>query len=183
MALRHDYTGFTVLIYSPDGKYLCESKVSEHDKKSQWIELRSGLPMSLKKDDVCPLLIMTSPSPCEYRGRVVRDGWKYVFALFKGKVKENRRMERYKINYPVNIEDLIIDGVKFPLFETLTVNIINISQSGVRFSAPFNSLLAGDKFSFRMKIGGDESLYIAVVVNSIDKDSDISEYGCKLVNE
>jgi len=183
MALRHDYTGHTVLIYSPDGEYLSKSTVSGHDRKSQWIELRSELPRSLKKDDICPLLIMTSPSPCEYKGRVVKDGWKYVFALFKGSVKENRRMERYKISFPVTVEDLIIGGDKFPLFEILTVNIINISRGGVRFNAPLNSLLVGDKFSFRMEIGGDESLYTAVVVNSVDKDSDLSEYGCQLVNE
>ncbi|MCL1842893.1 MAG: PilZ domain-containing protein [Defluviitaleaceae bacterium] len=181
MALLKDYTGYTVLIYSPEGEYLCDGTVSKHDKKYEWIELRHGLPPSLKVDDICPLLIMTSPSPCEYRGRVVKDGWQLVLALFKGKEKENRKTTRYKVNFPVTIENLIIDGGTFPLFEILTVNITNISRTGVRFSAPLNSLLVGDKFTLRMQIGEDNRLFTAIVVNSVNK-THISEYGCRLVD-
>jgi len=181
MALKDDYTGYTVLIYSPDGDFLCEGVISSYDKKMQWIELRNTFPPSLNKDDICPLLIMTSPSPCEYKGRVVKDGWKYVFAIFKGKEKESRRMARYKVSFPATIEGLIIDGDTFPLYENLTVNIVNISRTGLRFSAPINSLLVGDKFLLRMSAVDNDRLYTAVVVNSINKDSEVSEYGCRLV--
>ncbi|MCL2501458.1 MAG: PilZ domain-containing protein [Defluviitaleaceae bacterium] len=182
MALGSDYTSCTVLVYAPNNKYITEDTISEHDKKQQWIELRRGLPQSLRVADICSLLILTAPSPCEYKGRVVRDMSRFVFALFKGQEKENRRMERYAVNFTATVEALIIDGEIFPLFEILAVNIINISRTGVRFSAPSNSFLVRDRFTLRMKISGNDRLFTAVAVNSVDRGC-FTEYGCRLIGE
>jgi len=178
--MKKDYTGYTLLIYSPGGEYLGEGTVSGHDKKMQWIELRRGLPQSLKVDDICPLLFLTSPSPYEYQGRVVRSAGSLQFALFKGKEKESRKMARYKVNFPTAIEALVIDGDVFPLFSSEAITVINISRKGIRFSAPPNTLLVGDKFTMRMRVDGNDRLFTAIVVNLINK-TEVSEYGCRLV--
>jgi len=184
MTLRNDYTGHAVLTYSPEGEFLGEGMILSHDKQLQWIELRNEFaPSTLKKDDICPLLIMTAPSPHEYKGRVVKYGKSLVFAIFKGKEKEDRATARHKVNLPITIEELMNDGNTSSSHEKIAANVINISRTGVRFSIPHKSLLVGDKVSFRMRVAENDRLYAAVVVNSISKDSNISEYGCRLVSE
>jgi hypothetical protein len=178
MALKMDYTGDTVLVYSPNNTYLYESVVTFHDKKKHRVELHRGMHSSLNVDDICTLLFMNTPSPSEFKGRVVKEGLQYYFLLFRGKAKEDRKTTRFAAKFNANIEELIFDGEKFPLLNPITVTTINISKTGVRFAAPQNTLLNGDAFTLRLKIDKSDRLFNAAVINYRNTNADTTEYGC-----
>ena len=180
MSLHSDYTGCTVLLYSPEGDYLGEDVISVHDRKRHWVELKGGMPPFLKVDEICTLFFLAQPTPVEYRGKVVRDGLNYSYALFKGKEKDNRRAVRYKLTFIARIMALIVEGEIYPLQVPESVTTLDISRSGIRFRAKNNTMRVGDRFVLRMTINEEERLFTAVVVNNRD-EAEYTEYGCRLV--
>jgi len=179
-ALSSDFTGCVIFIYDAQGSELCSTIVTQYDRTALRIEV-ADTPRELTVGSICKLLILSSPAPCEYEGRVVATGTKKAVAMFRGQVKENRGAARYKVSFPAYIENLICGARACPLYAPLEITCINISQSGIRFKAPVNALLDGDRFQMRMKISGSEKLLIADVVAHIDKDSETSEYGCRFL--
>ena len=68
-ALVGDYLGNTVLIYDSDGNHLSSSVINEHDRVAKQIQLES-MPYELTVNDECRLLILASPTPVEFNGKV-----------------------------------------------------------------------------------------------------------------
>jgi len=179
-ALTSDYTGCSVLIYDEAGNHLGSTVVTDYNKNALRIEVQ-GAPSTLKVGSRCRLLILSSPSPCEYQGRVAREGAKKTIAMFYGQEKENRGAARFKVNFPAVIENLICDNRAYPLHTPLAIELVNISQSGVRFRAPYNALSDSDVFQMRMRINNSEKLLIANVVYHTDNGTETSEYGCRFL--
>jgi len=179
-SLSSDYTGCTVFIYGTGGDHLGSTLVSSYDKKQLRIEVLE-LPEVLVAGAGCKLLIMSSPAPCEYLGRVVREGAKSLIAMYQGQEKENRKSVRYKINTTALIENLVCDLKAFPLLKPLEIKLINISKSGVRFSAPVYALIDGNRFQMRMKISDSEKVLIAEVIHHTNIGHEITEYGCRFL--
>ena len=179
-ALSGDYTDCSILIYDQAGNHLGSTVIKYYDKVSLRIEVQA-LPPNLGVSDFCKVLILSTPSPCEYQGRINKEGARKTIAMFQGHEKESRAAARYKVNYPAMIENLVYEGRAYPLLTPLEVGLINISQSGVRFSAPNNSLSEDDKFQMRMKISESDKLLIAEVVNHKDNEMTASEYGCRFL--
>jgi len=179
-ALSSDFTGCDIMIYDSLGNILCNTVVTQYDRNALRIDVEDT-PQSLVVGSVCKLLIMSSPAPCEYEGRIVVTGIKKSIAMFHGQVKENRAAVRYKANFKAYIENLIIGARACPLYSPLEITCINISKSGIRFKAPPYALSDGDRFQMRMKISGSEKLLIADVVSHLDKDPETSEYGCRFL--
>lgn len=179
-ALSGDYTDCSVLIYDSVGKHLCTTVVTDYDKVALRLTAEYT-PDILDTGEVCRLLILTAPTPCEYQGRVLREGVTKVIALFQGREKEDRGAVRYKVDYPALIENLICNDRPYALHTPLEVRLINISKRGVRFSAPPNSLSIDDRFQMSIKISDNEKLLIADVVNHLDKDFRTTEYGCRFL--
>jgi len=179
-ALSSDFTDCSVLIYDEAGKHLGDTVVVDYNKDALRIEVRE-IPPTLEAGSRCKLLILSSPSPCEYNGKVIKEGAKKIIAMFFGHVKENRKAVRYKVNSSALIENLIYDYRAYRLHTPLKVELINISQSGARFRATINSLSDYDRFQMRVRISDSEKLLIADVVNHLDKGSKISEYGCRFL--
>ena len=134
-SLGSDFTGCSVLIYDGAGNQLGSSTAVSYSRSSLRLELEK-IPPSLGIGSVCRLLILTSPSPCEFQGRVNKDGSKKVIAMYFGQEKENRGSTRYKVNYKAMIENMVFNGRAYTLHTPVEVDIINISQSGVRFNTP-----------------------------------------------
>ena len=178
--LSGDYTGCPALIYDTEGNHLGNTIITQYEKSALRIELRE-MPSTLNQGAACKILIMASPSPCEYQGRIIKEGQRFQIAMFFGKVKENRITARYKTNASATIENLIYDGRAYPLFSPLKVNILNISKSGVRLVGSKNTFMDGDRFQMRMNINGSDKLLIADVVNCVDREGDVSEYGCQFL--
>ena len=178
--LGSDYTGCDIIIYDETGDHISSTKVISYDKKALRMEVLE-MPPELGVGSVCKLLILTSTTPCEYQGRVVRGSTKRVIALYYGHEKESRWTERYKVSSPAQIEYLIFEGKAYPLHTPLSIEIINISKSGLRFIAKYYTMSDGDRFQMRMKISDNDKLFIADVVNHQDRSSSHSEYGCCLL--
>jgi len=179
-ALSSDFTGCSILIYDPGGKLHGTTVVTSYDRVMLHVNVEE-LPPDLKIGSSYRLLILSSPTPCEYQGRVVKEGSRVYIAMFQGQEKESRESVRYKVNFRAVVENLITDGKAYPMHTPLEVELLNISKSGVRFLAPVNSFLNGQRFQMRMKIGGGDKLLIADVVNHVDKDTLLSEYGCQFL--
>ena len=178
--LSGDHTNCSVLIYDTEGNHLESTVITEYDKIALRIEVEK-MPMALGTGAGCRVLILTSPSPCEYQGRVVKDASRRSIALYQGQEKENRNAVRYKVSLPALIEFFISEGRAYPLFSPLEVKIINISKSGIGLRAPGNSFLNGDRFQVQMKISENEKLLIAEVIHQKDVDNASSEYGCRFL--
>ena len=179
-ALRGDYTSCSVIIYDVVGNHLGTTTATGYDKGSLRLRVRE-VPGILNLGDVCKLLILTAPSPCEFNGRIVRENLTEMIALFQGHEKEERGAVRYKVNYPALIENLVYDSKAFPLLEPLVVEMLNVSKSGVRFRAPINALSDNDRFQMRIKINENEKVLIADVVNHFDQESGMTDYGCRFL--
>jgi len=178
---KGDYTGCDVLLYNDKGDYLNRCEASHFDKRTYQLRLRGGVPLSLAADDICSLLILTEPSPREYKGRVLTESSERVLVLFRGKEKESRRVGRYKVNFTAQIISLIREGEKYDLHTPTGVRVVNISRSGMRLRAQTNSLREKDRINLKVDIDGTEKHLTAAVVNLLDRDDEFSEYGCALV--
>jgi len=179
-ALGSNHTDCAILFYDEAGSHLGSSTVIEHDRTNTRVEVLE-LPAALRVGNFCRILILSSPAPCEYRCRIISEGPKKYVAMFFGKEKENRATTRYGINTSAVIENLIYKGRAYPLHTPLTVQLINISRSGVRFRAPYFSFSDGDRFQMRMRISESEKLLVADVVHYVDNGHSSSEYGCSFL--
>jgi hypothetical protein len=163
-----------------DGNHLINTRVTYYEKGTLRIEVEEP-PPAFTIGFSCRLLVLSAPTPCEFMGRVTKEGLRFIIALYQGKEKESREAVRYKVNFRAQIENLVCDGRAFALHTPLEVQLINISKSGMRFSAPKNALRAEDRFQLRMKVGEGDKLLIADVVHEGKKDAVLTEYGCKFL--
>ena len=180
VGLNVDYTDHSILIYDMDGNHLVDTVVKEHDKADKQIRVGS-MPASLKANDDCKLLILTSPTPCEYQGKVKKVGGAFFIAMFQGQLKENRTATRYAVNTPALIDIFVVDGQQYKLLNPVKVVLKNISTSGVRFLAPFYTFNDRDKFRMHMTISGSKKQLIAEVMNHLDNEPISTDYGCRFV--
>jgi len=179
-ALGSDFTDHTVLIYDVNGNHLGSTIIREHDKSAQQIQVNI-MPEELKINDDCKLLILSSPIPCEFQGKVKRTGGNHFIAMFQGQEKENRGSARYMVSTPAQVDNLIVDGKVHPLQNPVKVVLINISTSGVRFRAPYYSFEEGDEFQMTFVISNTKKQITAAIVNYIDNDGSSSDYGCRFI--
>ena len=179
-ALASIYIDHTVLIYDTDNNHLITTVVTKHDKVEQRIQV-SRMPKGLKNNDDCKLLILSSPTPCEYLGKVRKVGGVFTFAMFQGQEKEKRGATRYTITATAQIDALVIDGIPHTLHTQVNVDLINISTSGVRFRAPYYSFETGDIFMMHLIISNNKKRITTKIVNYVDNKQESSDYGCRFL--
>jgi len=179
-ALSSDFAGNSVIIYDTNGNHLISTTVRVHDRDANQIRVNI-MPEGLNVNDDCKLLVLTSPVPCEFRGKIKKVGGIPFIAMFLGHEKESRAAARYSIGTPALITAHIIDGQNHPIQNPIRVELINISTSGIRFRAPYYSFDNGDEFQMHMVISNNKKMITAKVVNHVDKGSDSSDYGCRFI--
>jgi len=179
-AIGGDFTDYTVLVYDANGNHLVDTVVISHDRNDQQIQL-AIMPEELKVNDNCKLLILSSPIPCEYQGRVKKIGGNFFIAMFYGQEKESRGSTRYSVSTPALIDALIVDGKPYPLQNLIKVVLINVSTNGVRFRAPYYSFEIGDQFQMHFAVSNSTKKLTAVIVNNVDNGTTSSDYGCRFV--
>jgi hypothetical protein len=185
MATLHtNIIGSPVMLYDEEGNKLAASEITGFDRNEMRIEV-ANVPDSIKPGDICDILIICPPTPWEYKGRVLGSGLKKrELALFKGKMKEARAAQRYKVEIPAGIESLVSDGQVFKMHTPVTVKVVNISKTGVRFAAKHNTLAFGDIFHMHMKISADnEKRLEAEVMNTSIRDESTAEFGCRFLSD
>jgi len=178
--LSSDFTDHTVLVYNTEGVHLVSTTVMTHDKEARQVVLES-MPNELKINENCRLIILTSPTPCEFQGKVKKLGAGIYIALFQGQEVEGRDAPRYPVSTPALITALIEDGQAHRIQTPVKVTLINISTTGVRFRAPYYSFDIGDMFQMDMFIGKNQKKVTARVVNNEDQSNDSSDYGCRFL--
>ena len=178
-ALSSDFTDHTVLIYDTYGNYLNSSFVTSHDKEARQVILEK-IPEELRANENCKLIILTSPTPCEFQGKVKKMGANFFIALFQGQEKESRDAPRYPVSNPALITALIEDEQVYGIQNPIKVSLINISTTGIRFRAPYYSFEIGDMFQMDLFIGNKQKKVTAKVVNNVDS-TDTSDYGCRFL--
>jgi len=176
-SLVGDFTGNTVFIYNTGGDHLASTVIKEHDRISKQIMI-SSIPNGLSINDECKILILSSPSPCEFSGKIKRIGGNPFIGLFQGQEKENRGAARYSIKTPALITTMTTDGKTISLQSPIKVDLINISTSGVRFRAPYYSMDVDDQFEMHLIISNTRKKITAKVVNCIDSGTETTDYGC-----
>jgi len=176
-ALASDFTDHNVLIYDIDSNHLGNTTITSHDKINKQIQV-TRVPFGLNINDECKLLILSSPAPCEYHGKLKKTGGAYIIAMFQGQVKESRGAARYPVNTPAIVDALIIDGKPHTLQNPIKVTLINISTTGVRFRAPFYSFESGDIFRMHLIISNNRKQITAEVTNCVDNKQIATDYGC-----
>jgi len=179
-ALTSDFNNQTVLIYDLKGNHLISTSIIEYDKGVKQIIVET-LPETLKFNDSCKLIILSSPTPCEFSGRIKRAGNELCIALFQGQERENREAARYPVNTPALIPILVIDGEHHPVQTPIKIVLRNISATGVRFRAPYYSFDIGDELQMDLFIGNSQKKITARVVNIVDKEPVFSDYGCRFL--
>ena len=178
--INNDYTGCSVLIYDEAGNHVCDTEVTYYNKNTLLIEVEDSL-KTLDEHETCRLLILTSPSPCEYRGKINLIGKSKLIAMYDGKESEKREESRYIVRLPVLIENYICDDKIYPLHTPLAVEMINISRNGARLRMPKNTLSNGDRFRMSVAIKDKYKNVIAEVKNQTQNEADAYEYGCRFL--
>jgi len=179
-ALTSDFAGNTVFIYDANGNHLNNTIVSDYDKDTHQIQV-DEMPGELKINDTCKILILSSPAPCEFKGRVKKTGGQTFIAMYMGQEKESRNATRYPVNTPALVTAFIIDGTVHSLQSPVKVTVINISTNGMRFSAPYYSFDNDDKIQMHMIINSNRKMITATVIDHNDKENNITEYGCQFL--
>ena len=176
-----DYTGFPAFIHNNEGESISRTMITSHEKVDKHISLKE-FPSELDIGDTCKILILSEPIPREYLGRVKNEYGVKIIALFQGQDMEKRGATRYKVNFSAFIENLIYSSKTYKLHQPVEIQLVNISTGGMRFKAPPNTISPGDKFQTRIFIKLDVKVLIAQVVNSIQKDNNDVEYGCRFLS-
>ena len=96
--------------------------------------------------------------------------------------RDKRKDTRHKADFKSSVDALIYDGDTYPLFNPISVNVVEISKSGIRFNAPSNTFTVGDNFTMQIKLNENDKSFTALVVNITTKDDDDCEYGCLLTD-
>ena len=180
-ALASDFTDQVVLVYDTYGNHLISTTVTTHDRDQRHVELET-MPNVLKSNDNCKLIILTTPTPCEFQGKVKKLGGSFYLALFQGQERESREAPRYPVNTPALITALVENGVAHGIQTPIKVVLINISTTGVRFRAPYYSFEINDEFQMDLFIGNNQKKVTARVLNLVDSNkTESSDYGCRFL--
>jgi hypothetical protein len=174
------YSDHTVIIYDTNNNHLITTVVTNHNKAERLIQV-SRMPKELKHNDDCKLLILSSPTPCEYLGRVKKVGGVVSIAMFQGQEKESRGAARYAITATADIDALVINGEPYTLQTPVNVNLINISTSGMRFRAPYYTLVVDDIVQMHLVISNNKKRITTKVINCVDNKQASSDYGCRFL--
>jgi hypothetical protein len=180
MADKQELVGSPVHIYDEKNNLLMSSRITDHDKKNERIDIDGPKP-GAKKGDVCRIYIATPPTPCEYMARVFLMGYSSTtFALYKRQEKEIREHTRYPVKTTAMIERMVYGGQSYALHTPAEVLILNISKGGVKVRAAYNAMAVGNKFEIRLKIGQRYEVLLAEVMNAFDIEKINTDYGCRL---
>jgi len=179
-ALSGDFTDLTALVYDTEGNYLISTFIVSHDKEARHVVL-DKMPEGINANENCKLIVLTSPTPCEFLGKAKKTGGNFFIALFQGQEKETRVAPRYSISNPALITAVLVDGEVHRIQTPIKITLVNISASGLRFRAPYYSFDVGDDFHLDMMIGQTPKKATIRVVNAVDNEPESSDYGCRFL--
>lgn len=184
MADARGYTGCKTIIRDDmTWEVIAETTILEYDKRTQTISVDDRFfgEESLGKFEHVSLLILQKSAIYECKGSLrKRNGSGHrEIAIFHRHEKEDRTTQRYVVNAPAKIENLVITGNLFTLERPMDVLVENISTKGTLIRTKAGILRIGADFLLKMNIGGSITMIHSTVVRIHDEDEVTGEYGCR----
>lgn len=96
-------------------------------------------------------------------------------------VESLREYKRHNIESSGRIECVYINGQPVKLRRFPTVEVKDVSASGIRIKAGLNEFRIGHRFMIRYKVGENQLTGIYEVVRTLNRKETSSEYGCRYV--
>ncbi len=163
-----------VLKDGQSGTVLCDTQVVEYNRNQNQIFL-----YGISYDKLQKLVSVTLYHPTglqEFRGKVRKrsDIDLIEVSLFQVRTQKKRKNKRYSVNTPMVINDLSQQGAR----NETTVNVQNISVSGILVHTEKDILAIGDTFCVHLPLG-DEQITVETQVVRLHGETDNGfEYGC-----
>jgi len=177
-----NFTNCNVVIFDDERNLLANERILNYDGREQFIEVPESPGLII--GNLCNVLILTTPSPYMYKGRIRKHINNIVITLFKENTVENRKDPRFKTDFPVIIEPLDGDDKGRHLHAPVEAKVINISSNGIRLHLVSKTALSiGNRVKVRFTTGEKYPVLIADVVNHTTSSADSFEYGCRLIGK
>lgn len=177
--MNKDFSECNVIVYDNEKKVLVNVEILEHIADENMIVVENV--KELVEGTLCSLLILATPTPYAYDGRIRTYNRRKIIALFNGEAKESRKDIRYMVDLPVHIVSLIHDGKPYPMHKEVSANLVNISRGGIRIRTAFNALSYDDRFQMRLNPEYTGKMLAAEVIHRFDEPPEYSEYNCRLL--
>jgi len=169
-----------VIVYDETGQYVVDAVITDHNR-SDTIRISHTLE-SVRSNERVNLLIVHPEVVNEYSGtlRSIIFGSREL-ALYRQRPRQGREAVRYTVNE--SAEAVLVTDNSAPVLETIQVNIVNMSTTGVMIVSQYGRFKIGDALEINLNLGGAESLIRARIVRDRFIEDGMVEFGCKLVFE
>ncbi len=180
----NDYEKCRVIIKEADTDVtITDTTILEYHKDYHSIMVK--LPVGYKvKNGKFSLLIFTTNKVLIYRGSIRKDfnlGFTEI-ALHSGKIKEDRKAQRFPIDVLGTVNGLVIDGKTIKLRLPLEVKGVNISATGILLNTMSDCFYKETILQIEIEMYGSVTTLYCKIVRVKETDVHTADYGCKLIN-
>ncbi len=180
----NDYEKCRVIIKDADTEStVTDTTILEYDKDFHSIKVK--LPLKYKSTTgKFSLLIFTSNKVLIYLGttrKVFNLGFTEI-ALYSGRIKEDRKAQRFPININGIVCGIVIDNKTITLRKPLDIQAINISATGILLNTMSDCFFKGSIVKIEVEMYGAITTLYCNVVRIKETDMSCSDYGCRLVS-
>ncbi len=180
----NDYNKCRVIIKDADNDdTIADTTVLEYHKDYHSIMVK--LPVGYKaKTGKFSLLIFTANKVLIYGGSIRKDfnlGFTEI-ALHSGKIKEDRKAQRFPIDVVGIVNGLVIGDQKIKLRLPFKVTAVNISATGILLNTMSDCFFKDSVLEIEIEMYGSITTLYCKVVRMRETDMNTADYGCKFIN-
>lgn len=180
--MRKNFIGCNAIIYDENDILLANVIIEEHNLQENSVAVSDVLELTV--GILCKVLILTSPAPYSYLGRIHKRGRRKIITLFKGDVAEARKdSQRYKTDIPASIEGVVLEGKLYLMRNKVEGRALNISKGGLRLRTEYGSLNVGDRYQVHLQSNDLDISMFAEVRGKIDTSDGYFELSSQFIAE
>lgn len=179
-----DFTGYNVVIREDEtSQALWMGKVEAYNKEKNIIEVDGFQTIDLEKYRKLQVFLFLNGQAYIYHGTYRKLGGvdRVGIALYQGKVKNDRKSERFLINIEAEIVERKSETEEIASNEHHKIQIMDISRSGIRIQGMELQLSINDWIAVSFAVLGLEKTCYAKIIRIGNSKEDVTEYGCKLM--
>lgn len=180
MAYTTNLKGCRVLVKDiEDGKIIARTVSKSFDLHNKILSIPAS---SVNVYEAQPVIvwIFSGNNIYEYNGQMKRTviANEVEIVLSSGRLKEDRRADRYQVEMEGSVNSIVIDGQSVKLRRPLAFSTINVSENGLLFKTMSGSFESGDQIGLSLKasLENKDSLYRVVRIHNAALWTE--EYGC-----
>lgn len=163
------------------GASIADTAILFHDMSRNIIRIGQNLFQKGKDLDKVNVLILGNQGLYEYTGtlRKAASSVETEIALYAGKEKEARGYLRYEMRTKGRVESVFVADQEIKLRRMISVQIVNISASGIFFAATAGNFVIGEKIRIQIDLKGNVFSSDYEVIRLQKDENGIWGYGCK----